>query len=548
MSDNECTSAPSAPSHGPSDWSNVVRGNCFSNLQRLGCWTGGANTLVQSGEDPSSYFDTVAAGSLSGTTAPQAIYVVVHGWAPGYQTTVDNAEGNLLWWGTGASAPNSNGMNVWASDWAWSPVIASTFLYGNITVNATGMLQSIMAADPNAVALAWSWIDESATPGGDFNATDVYSSEAYTHINGIRLANALMEAIGSSPATAVPIKLIGHSHGSKVATVAALTLQNLGVPVAQLTVLDSPESSLPQDFNGANLLGFYLGQMTIEAPSATGGSGTFVDNYTSCFGVGYAGDASLNNVVEVALDAGHLYIDWSYQHTYAAAWYGGAAVGAAANGDPSVGLAWPPPPADNQPALNQTWPGADIWKLDVGDQWSLQAGDTINANGTDTYALATLTVSKTSIQGNVSVNSSNALVFTPTPGASPSYSIYQGTYKPQEEYGITFDLDWTAPQGGDYLVVVIGNPNLASSDYYTLLVMDGQSACEGLTSVAINTHVLASSSNIQIYFLGNTANSSSQVIISNFQEVLLTNATSAAAADLNTRRYGINGRKPRQSQ
>ena len=50
--------------------------------------------------------------------------------------------------------------------------------------------------------------------------TDSYLSEAYTAMNGNRLANALMTALPSNFATSGGgLHLIGHSHGSKVATV-----------------------------------------------------------------------------------------------------------------------------------------------------------------------------------------------------------------------------------------------------------------------------------------------------------------------------------------
>ncbi len=92
------------------------------------------------------------------------------------------------------------------------------------TVNSTGLLQSIKAFDSNAEILACSWIDDSATPSGDINLDEVYISEAYTHANGLRLADARLTAIDQSFWTSGgKLRLIGHSHGSKVATVAAIS-------------------------------------------------------------------------------------------------------------------------------------------------------------------------------------------------------------------------------------------------------------------------------------------------------------------------------------
>jgi hypothetical protein len=374
------------------------------------------------------------------------------------------------------------------------------------------------------VALAYSWIDDSATDSGTLNMQEVYGSEAYTHTNGIRLANALQEAIDPSFWQTGQLRLIGHSHGSKVMTVAAFTLQQQGLPVAGLTILDSPESYIPLAANGANLLGFYLEQMQIANPSSGGSAGAFVDSYASCFGVGYAGNSMVENIVETALYPAQLYSDYSNQHTYAATWYGGAAAGAEAVCDPPVGLAWPPAPPQYQPTLNQIWP----FGTNETSQWLLYPGDTILTNYN--YANQPLSVSTTGMQGNVQGDPSTALVFGPASGPEPAYSLFQGNYSPSssDQYGIAFDLDWTAPQSGDYLVVTIGGYD--TEVYYTLLVIDGQSAPNGTTSVAINTDVWDFSSNIFIYFLGSQANSAGQVTISNFQEIDVTSANSTLGA------------------
>src|SRR5262249_24541706 len=148
-----------------------------------------------------------------------------------------------------------------------------------------------------------------------------------------------------------------HSHGSKVMTVAALTLQQRGRPVAQLTILDSPERESALALNGSNLMGFYLEELLVGNPQQGSVGGAFVDNTASYFGVAYAGTSTLKKVVDVALDPYELYdIDYpGDMHTYAAAWYGGAAAGAQAQNEPPLGLAWPPPQMPYLPALNQNW-------------------------------------------------------------------------------------------------------------------------------------------------------------------------------------------------
>ncbi len=435
--------------------------------------------MVPSRTDPSPYFQSVAPGSLVGGSNPPTIYVLAHGWAPGYRAAVNAAGGNLLWWD-----PNASANGIWTSDWAWSPVTAP--LEPPFTVNTTGVLQSIAAFDPNAVILAYSWIDDSATDSGDLNLDEVYGSEAYTHVNGIRLANALEQAIASSfwNAPSGLLRIIGHSHGSKAATVAALTLQHRGRRVAHLTICDAPESELTLEVNGSNLLGFYLEQMQIANPSYDCAGGAFLDNYASYFGVSYAGTPNLGNIVEVALDPSKLYAwdDPSNRHSYAAAWYGGAASGAASQGEPAFGLAWPPPPETYRPALNQKWPTG----TNQQSQWNLTAGNSIY----DTFSYSTQPLNVTTIctQGNVQGDPSTILILGPTAG--PAYSIFMGYYansKFGDGYGMAIDIVWTAPQIGDYLVVTMESPELGEQE--TFLVMDGQSFAAGKTSVAINSVV-----------------------------------------------------------
>lgn len=507
--------APPPPPGAPSDWTGTVDPNCFSNIQRLAQWIGKTNT-VPPGTSPATSFEPVAPGSLGGGETPPPIYVVTHGWAPGYRAVVNQYGGKLLWWSDDAAV-----QNVWASYWAWSPVFHSKF-----PINSNGFLPSIAALDPSAIILAYSWIDNSATDSGFLDLTEVYRSEAHTHLNGLRLANALQQAIAGSFWTAGGVlRLIGHSHGSKVATVAALTLQQRGLPVAQLTILDAPESEVTLIPNGANLLGFYLEQMKIMHPFFTCASGAFIDNYASCFGVGYDGAANLKNIVEVALDPDELYWPWelSERHAYAAAWYGGAAAGATTRHEPRLGLAWPPPPNNYSPALQQNWPGGKT----EASQWSLAVGrmSEVFVYGTQPVSVATV-----GVEGNVKVDSSGNITFGPA-GNWPDYSIFQGSYQnnlDSDNYGIAFDLRWTNPTPDDYFVVAMES-DLCGQE--VLFVLEGQSfsggeACsEARTSPAINCDASGSSLSIYIYFLAAEANLSGQVEVSNFRFVVVGSAS-----------------------
>ena len=532
MSPKASCPAPPVPPNPPSDWSDAVDGNCFSNLQRLGRWTGGT-TAVPSGKSPAAYFKPVAPNTLGRGAHPPSIYVLAHGWAPGYRAVVNAQGGNLLWWSANASA---NG-GVWAAEWAWSPVTAP--LQPAFPVNPTGLLQSIKALDPNAIVLAYSWIDNSATESGDLNLDEVYRSEAYTHLNGLRLANALQQAIAATFWTRFwpKLHLIGHSHGSKVATVAALALQQAGKRLGHLTILDSPEDEKTLGINGANLLGFYLGQMQIKHPFFTGSRGAFVDNYVSYFGVGYDGAANLKNIVEVGLDPSPLYStdDPGDKHSYAAAWYGRAAAGAAIQKKPPLGLAWPPPPANYLPALQQTWPTG----TNQSSQWQLAVGAMSEIY---TYSTQQLSVATVAIEGNIRSNSGK-IIFGPA-GSWPAYSIFQGSYRNSvfsENYGIAFDLLWIKPVPGDYFVVTMESPDLG--DQEVLLVLDGQSYPGGQTSVAINCDKSGSGLSIFIYFLAAKGNLIGQVELSNFRFVVVESASGylrsrrlAAAAEKLARR------------
>lgn len=245
----------------------------------------------------------------------------------------------------------------------------------------------------------------------------------------------------------------------------------------------------------------------------------------ACFGVGYASSdprSPVNNIVEVALDPSQIYgsTDLPDAHTYAAGWYGGAAAGAAAHGQPPVGLAWPPLPKVFRPAMNQKWPGG----YSQSNQWLLTPGSSII--GSYSYAMLGLDVTYRSHSGNVNGDPATGLVFGTT---GTQYATFVGTYPCDRsgQYGIAFDLSWVSPQVGDYLVVTAGGFST-----YTLLVLDGQSAPSGRTSIAINSDVWGSSTaTITIYFYSPARVGADEVTISNFRWVAVAAADGSLAAD-----------------
>jgi len=403
----------------------------------------------------------VGPGTITSTaSSPVNVYFVAHGWAPGYAEDVllHSTPGNpLKWWQT---IEFPGGVPTPGPDSPW--------MFGGVNqVSAEGLAQAIVDADPKAVVIAFSWIDQSATPqstnmvrlslkgsttagsktltltstsklsvgmsvtgpgiptsttisaimsgtqvmlsnqatadgsgvtftfqGADLAATVkqlalVGQSEAYTQLNGLRLAEAIQQALSPNFfAGQGLIHILGHSHGSKVATVAALALQQAGIPVAQLSLFESPEGgpntgslqspsqlSLPGLGGAENFLWYYLHQMNISrtpvqvgtrtpTPPTNGLFPTFVDNYYSQQGVGSAfggftglssfgpGSNDLSNVVDVLLHPEDLYGSISLtnpggalntlfgSHDYPPPWYAQASLQ-----NPNVqqnGLGWSP--------------------------------------------------------------------------------------------------------------------------------------------------------------------------------------------------------------
>jgi pimeloyl-ACP methyl ester carboxylesterase len=318
--------------------------------------------------------------SRSGTSTGN-VYVVAHGWMPGYLDWVDKTlqNGKLpLSWETWQ---NPKLKLTPSTPWLYQGSKADAFGTG-FTINDTGLAEEILKVDPNATVLAYSWIDQSATTTTFSLPDDAYHSEAFTTMNGIRMAEAIAQALVPGYAQDGPgkVHLIGHSHGARVATVAALALQQAAAVnpafnvVGQLTLLDSPEDNgaefskvnplNPINIDAANFDWFYLAQLEIAqpgAPSVTVPAGTnpvtplFVDSYTSYFGSNFNGfivndpyqgiDGSLGNIVDVALNPNPLFHDFdrnrvSLEHQYAANWYAGSE--STAGTTAPVGLLWSP--------------------------------------------------------------------------------------------------------------------------------------------------------------------------------------------------------------
>jgi len=256
-------------------------------IQRLGRWDHDA-------------FVPVTRDSVEAT----AVHVFVHGWGRGLSGPMKEAGGFMYVWDERATTPEGARFDRWFAPLA----------------------EAITSADPEAVVLVYSWVDESATP---MNALSAIRSQLRTTVNGQRLAVALERALSDGDHR---IHLLGYSHGAKVATIAATLLEPAP---AQLTILDSPESALPVLGGALNDLTGYLRVLA----SGRADDVTFVDNYVSEYGMRYGERAGLGAVVDTVLDPGTFPLERAGTgHSYAWAWY----VESAEQLDRGVGFAWSP--------------------------------------------------------------------------------------------------------------------------------------------------------------------------------------------------------------
>ena len=255
--------------------------------ERLGKWTG-------------SGFDPVVPQSV----AADRVHVFCHGWAPRMRPAVEAADGTLLVWDQDAETADGARYDRWFAPLA----------------------EAILKLDPDAVILAYSWVDESATGG---RSSEAIRSQLRTTINGQRLAVALDRVLAGTDAQ---VHLVGHSHGAKVVTVAATMMDR---PPAHITIFDSPENVMPMLGGALNNLSSYLRML----PLGRGDGYTFVDNYPSRYGIRYGERTGLGAVVDCVLDPdAHPIEGQANPHSYPWTWY----LHTAQNPDLGLGLAWSP--------------------------------------------------------------------------------------------------------------------------------------------------------------------------------------------------------------
>ncbi len=257
-------------------------------LSRLGLWDGTAFVPV----DP---------GTL---TAPRC-HVLVHGWCRGLRPQVEAAGGFLRVWDPEAETDEGSRYDRW-----FAP-----------------MAEAIVAHDPDAAVLAYTWADEAATQSSVLTGV---LSQRRTTINGQRLAVGLRRAFGDQHPM---LHVIGYSHGAKVASVASVLLEP---KPRHLTLLDSPENTLPVIGGALNDLDTYLRALV---RSRDDGHVTFIDNYVSEYGVRYGLSPGLGEVVDVVLEPEALPLDdIRHDHSYAWKWY----LHSARHPGRGVGYPWSP--------------------------------------------------------------------------------------------------------------------------------------------------------------------------------------------------------------
>ena len=325
------------------------------------------------------------------------------------------------------------------------------------------------------------------------------------------------------------LHLIGHSHGSKVVTVAAMELQNDQKKVNHLTILDSPESGSGALFHhvlqvdAANLVGYYLSFMDIQkkrtSQVASQSFPMFVDNYISEFGVAVSGNR-LDSVVNIGLYPDKLFSGESLEdrvsddHAYSGMWYGGAAIGAKSTGNAPIGLAWPPVPDNTTGGWYQPWENKpDSAKY----QWQLVKGNVSHVDfPTYTYGSDPIEITKVSSSGPVT-SQSGMLVFDGTSGKA---AVYAGKVDLDITgvYGVSFDMKWDNPAPGDYFVVTVDAEDFKEE---VALVFDGKSVASGWHKVSFNTDLIGEDTRIHFHFLPAKPKSSDTVTIKDFRDILV---------------------------
>jgi hypothetical protein len=445
---------------------------------------GSASVLSRLGlyDATSQSFSSLTTAFTADQVEGKNLYVIAHGWAPDWRDAVDqyalDHPGDFLkWWQTTTKLNDQ-----WPGDYPASAFLFEGFskdlLLETVVVSPAGLAAAISQLDSNAVVLAYSWIDESATD----SATVAYPSEARTYQNGLRMAEAVELALGPllTGPSAPALHMMGHSHGSKVATVATARLRLAGAAVPQLTVFDSPESTGTEELDAQNLLWFFLPGVN----PGTGSGQTFVDNYVSEFGIDYATFPNLSQVRDVDLSPDVLLLGPGDAHDYSVFWYAGASLDTSYGGN-QYGLGWSPLLHPGVPAaLGSGF--AQGWDFPVpSEQFELtETRVSPPAAPTKTPVFTAAALSDITTQG--SAGYSMGVVSLTGSSARGSASSLTGTLDfEQGSVGISFTLQFTGAAAGDVLTIAVGGVLDTSYQYFTL---DGGIAGPGIHQATLSVY------------------------------------------------------------
>ncbi len=348
-------------------------------VERLGRWNG-------------STFEAVARSSISSGN----VHILVHGWGMGLKSVKDYP--------------------------AWDSHVDGHEIWGYLA-------ESISRRDPSSTVLMYNWLDDSATA----NITQPYKSLANTDNNGLRLADAIESACDLD---AVETHFLGHSHGSRVAVVAAVELSKKHKPTGHLTIWDSPENFLPEVFGGSNDLHAtpYLPKLRKDIR----GGDTFVDNYFSFFGEAYELVDVGSGLVNVRLVPGSF-----SPHEYPMEWY----VKANRSNSDEIGLAWSPLADDHYSGLDAHY--KQDWEIFPGIFDSFRElvlkseNNTIGPNYRERHPLGYVSLFA---EGSV-IESDGGATLTES---SPAYwhLLFETTGK---EESLEFEYQFLSPGDGDQL-------------------------------------------------------------------------------------------------
>lgn len=250
-------------------------------IDRLGRWEGGR-------------FGPVEPDSVS----PSHLYVIVHGWAPG--------------WGGAAQRDRS------LRSWEARDVEGRRF-----EPWIDRLADVIEGRDPYAVIVSYSWLDGAATSRSPLAQRNAWAT---TQMHGRLMAEAVSQAWSDDFIEGGGrMHFIGHSYGARVAAIGAISLPKAP---QQITTFDSPDATWTRLTGGQTDLGDLLAKL----PVGRGPGEVFVDNYVSMVGARYG---SRSGVVDVALSPPFSTLDYRHRHLYPTDFY-------ARTADRSIGLGWSP--------------------------------------------------------------------------------------------------------------------------------------------------------------------------------------------------------------